>query len=149
MILATPNTALADELQGVWLTEDEEAVLIIADCGGRLCGRIDWLESAKDRSGALRLDEQNPDPAKRMERVCGLVVITELVRTDSETWDASVYNPQDGKTYSGRITVLSDNALRVRAYVGLPIFGKSETWKRVDDDPAVGIDYGCDIQGEE
>lgn len=142
-LAALSNAALAGNLRGIWLTEDEEAALTIADCDGRLCGWINWLESAKNDSGSRRLDEHNPDPAEQAEPVCGLVVITELERSDSDTWHASVYNPQDGKTYSGRITILSENALQVRAYIGLPIFGTSQTWTRVESDGTDGSKYVC------
>lgn len=143
VLTAFSGPVFAQELRGVWLTEDEEAALTIADCNGHLCGWINWLESATDRGGSQRLDEENPDPAEQSEPICGLVVITELERTGSGTWDAYVYNPQDGKTYSGRITVLSENELRVRAYIGLPIFGKSETWTRVHTNGGDGAEYIC------
>src|SRR5512132_2512882 len=73
--------ALAADPRGVWLTEDKDAVLTITKCGDQLCGRIIWLESATDQSGSLRLDQNNPDPAKQTQRICGLVVISGLKPT--------------------------------------------------------------------
>lgn len=139
--------ASAADPQGIWLTEDKDAALTIADCGDRLCGRIVWLESATDRGGLLRLDENNPDPAKQAQQICGLVVITGLRRSGPNRWDGEVYNPQDGKTYRGIVTVLSDNTLRLRAYIGLPIFGRSQTWTRVNTATS-GIAYNCRLPGD-
>jgi uncharacterized protein (DUF2147 family) len=136
-------TALAEGIRGTWLTEDGDAAFTITDCGSRLCGRIVWLESATDRSGSLRLDENNPDPAKQARRICGLALIRGLKPSGPDTWDGYVYNPKDGKTYSGDITVLSDDRLKLRAYVGLPIFGRSETWTRTDSAAAEGMEYSC------
>ncbi len=147
VLTAMSSTALAADLQGVWLTEDKDAALTITNCGGQLCGRIIWLESATDRSGSLRLDQNNPDPAKQTQRVCGLVVISGLKPSGPDTWDGSVYNPQDGQTYSGNITVLSDKALKVRAYIGLPIFGRSQTWTRVNSPAANDVEYKCRSHG--
>ncbi len=147
VLTAMSSTALAADLQGVWLTEGKDAALTITNCGGQLCGRIIWLESATDRSGSLRLDQNNPDPAKQTQRVCGLVVISGLKPSGPDTWDGSVYNPQDGQTYSGNITVLSDKALKVRAYIGLPIFGRSQTWTRVNSPAANDIEYNCRSHG--
>lgn len=147
VLAATSSTALAADPQGVWLTEDKDAALTITQCGGQLCGRIIWLESATDRSGSPRLDHNNPDPAKQTQQICGLVVITGLKPSGPSTWDGSVYNPQDGNTYSGTITVLSDATLKLRAYIGLPIFGKSQTWTRVDRPAASGIEYKCRSRG--
>ena len=143
VLAATSSAALAGDPKGVWMTEGKDAALTITQCGGQLCGRIVWLASATDRSGALRLDDKNPDPAKRAQRICGLVAITGLKPSGPDRWDGSVYNPQDGKTYRSNITVLSDTTLKIRAYIGLPIFGRSETWTRVHDPAASGIDYNC------
>jgi uncharacterized protein (DUF2147 family) len=143
VLAATSGAASAADPLGTWLTEDEDAALTIADCGGRLCGRIIWLESATDGGGALRLDGNNPDPRKQARRVCGLVVMSGFEPSGPGTWDGQVYNPQDGKTYSGNITVLSDEALKVRAYIGLPIFGRSQTWTRARSAAVDGMEYRC------
>ena len=143
VLAAMSATAAAADPRGVWLTADKDAALTISTCGAQLCGRIIWLESASDRSGSRRLDQNNPDPTKRTQRICGLVVISGLEPTGPNTWAGYVYNPQDGKTYRGTITVLSDKALKLRAYIGLPIFGKSQTWTRVDRSAVNRIDYHC------
>ncbi len=147
VLAATSSMALAADLQGVWLTEDKDAALTITNCSGQLCGRIVWLESATDQSGSPRLDRKNPDPAKRTHRICGLVVITNLKPSGPDTWEGSVYNPQDGQTYSGEITVLSEKTLEVQAYIGLPIFGRSQIWTRANVSGANDIDYKCRNHG--
>lgn len=143
VLAAQSSPALGADPQGAWLTEDKDAALTITTCGSQLCGRIIWLESATDGSGLLRQDQHNPDPARRTQRICGLVVIRDLKPSGPNTWDGNVYNPQDGKTYSGNITVLSNQKLRLQAYIGLPIFGRSQTWTRVDSQAANGIVYNC------
>jgi uncharacterized protein (DUF2147 family) len=144
VVLAAPS-AFATGLVGDWLTEDKDAALTIADCGGPLCGRIIWLESATGRGGSVRLDRNNPDRAKRGQRICGLVVIRDLKPTGPNTWGGEVYNPQNGKTYRGTITVMSESSLRLRAYVGLPIFGRSQTWTRVTGGVADSLKYNCGL----
>lgn len=144
VLAAQWSLALAADPQGVWLTEDKDAALTITTCGSRLCGRIIWLESATGKGGSVRKDQHNPDPAKRTQRICGLLVINDLVSSGPNTWAGNVYNPEDGKTYSGNITVLSDQALKLRAYIGLPIFGRSQTWTRVNNQAANG--YTCRIR---
>jgi uncharacterized protein (DUF2147 family) len=144
-VVLAARSAFATGLLGDWLTQDEDAALTIADCGGPLCGRIIWLENARDRGGSVRRDDNNPDPAKQGQRICGLVVIRDLKPTGPNTWGGEVYNPQDGKTYRGRITVLSESTLRLRAYIGLPIFGRSQTWTRVTGGVANKIKYSCGL----
>jgi uncharacterized protein (DUF2147 family) len=140
---ALSSPALAADPRGTWLTQDKDAALTISSCGARLCGRIIWLERATDRGGAPRRDKNNPDPGKQTRRICGLVVIKDLAPSGPDAWAGSVYNPEDGKTYQGSITVLSQDALKVRAYLALPIFGKNQTWTRVTSAAANGLDYNC------
>jgi uncharacterized protein (DUF2147 family) len=135
--------AVAADPRGTWLTQDKDAALTISACGRQLCGRIIWLERATERGGAVRRDKNNPDPGKQTQRICGLVVIKGLEPSGPDTWAGSVYNPEDGKTYQGSITVLSPDALKVRAYLALPIFGKNQTWTRVSGAAANGLDYTC------
>lgn len=143
VLAAASGTAMAATPQGVWLTENKDAALTISPCGSYLCGRIIWMESATDESGSRRLDRKNPDPAKQGGRICGMVVISGLEPAGAHRWKGNVYNPQDGKTYSGDITVVSERRLRLRAYIGLPIFGKGETWTRVDDAAANEMEHSC------
>ena len=93
------------------------------------------------------MDGNNPNPARKTDRICGMVVISGLEPSGPDTWEGRVYNPQDGSTYNGSVTVLSDTTLRLRAYIGLPIFGRSQTWSRVDGSAADGLEYNC--RGEE
>ncbi len=47
-------------------------------------------------------------------------------------WDGGrIYNPEDGETYRSTMTLDGNGTLRVRGYVGAPIFGRSQTWTRV------------------
>jgi hypothetical protein len=74
-LLVVPHAvARADVPRGTWLI-DGRAVLQISDCGGLACGRIVWLLKPHDSQGQLRGDENNPDPALRRRRLCGLTVL--------------------------------------------------------------------------
>jgi uncharacterized protein (DUF2147 family) len=136
---AVPHATLP---QGKWLTEGKDAALAIGDCGGQYCGRIVWLDTSDLPRGEVLRDEKNPDPTRRSHRICGLVVLTGLTPSGPDSWQGRVYNPKDGRTYRADITVLSRDALHIRAYLGLPIFGKSQTWTRVNAG-AGGENYRC------
>ena len=45
-------------------------------------------------------------------------------------WDSHILNPDDDKTYTIRLAVDDDGRLRMRGYVGLPIFGRTVYWTR-------------------
>ena len=117
---------------GVWLTEDQGAHIEFADCGERLCGRIVWLKDATDKDGRPHLDDKNPDRARRGQPILGSTIVRDLKRRNDREWaNGSVYNPDDGRTYGFEVHLQSDGRLKVRGYLGLPLFGGSEYWRRV------------------
>jgi uncharacterized protein (DUF2147 family) len=148
LVAALPVDAIAADLAGVWLTEGRDAAVAIGQCSGEialmLCGRIVWLQNATDDSGHPRLDSRNPDPLGRSRPVCGLVVMGGLTPSGPNSWDGgTVYNPQDGRIYSGDMTMLSGTTLRVRAYLGVPFLGQSQIWTRAERTAAGIMEYNC------
>lgn len=126
--------ALADEgVVGTWATEGGKSHVEISRCGSHLCGEIVWLQEPNDAAGKPKVDRNNPDQALRDRPIIGLPLLNGFVAgSEPGTWeDGTIYNPEDGETYSCTMTLLDDGRLRVRGYVGLPIFGKSQVWTRV------------------
>ncbi|MBV1800372.1 DUF2147 domain-containing protein [Siccirubricoccus sp. G192] len=75
MVLAFTRTAASAGVpDGVWLIDGKAAVQIF-ECSGLLCGRILWLRVPRDAQGRLNLDRNNPDPALRPRRLCGLTIL--------------------------------------------------------------------------
>ena len=66
--------------------------------------------------------------------IVGLPLLANFVAsTEGNVWeDGAVYNPEDGKTYSCTLTLLDTETLKDRGYVGLPMFGKTQNWNRVN-----------------
>ena len=63
----------------------------------------------------------------------GLQILSGLKADGNNQWsDCKLVDPESGKTYSGKLT-LSDNgqSLKLRGFVGTPVFGRSQTWQRI------------------
>jgi uncharacterized protein (DUF2147 family) len=117
---------------GVWLHANERIQVEIGPCGDRLCGEIVWFSWPNDAEGLPLADVKNPDPMLRTRPLLGLIVLRDLRRVDARTWeDGKIYNPDDGKEYSARMSIQDGGSLRVRAYLLLPLFGQTQLWKRV------------------
>ena len=97
-----------------------------------LCGRVIWLEKARDTAGRLARDDKNPDPIFRQRPLCGLTVIQGLEPTGLDHWNSgSLYNPEDGQTYRVSAELRSADAFLARIYLGVPLFGETKTLLRV------------------
>jgi uncharacterized protein (DUF2147 family) len=132
LLLASAATAAP---QGVWLTEDGDGAVEIFKCGELLCGRIVWQKSPVGADGSLDIDDRNPDPALRQRPICGLQIIGGLTASDPATWNGGwVYDPDSGKTYHVKLTMESADTIRLRGYIGIPLLGESQIWRRAPAD---------------
>ena len=130
-LLAVPAHA-ADGPAGLWLTEDGEAKVQIYDCGGMYCGRIVWLKEPNDPdTGQPKIDKFNKDMSKRTQSILGLNIILGMKPGGTGVWKGALYNPEDGNTFTGSLTVQNTAALKLEGCV-FALFCRSEIWKKTD-----------------
>jgi uncharacterized protein (DUF2147 family) len=120
---AGAGPARAADPAGLWLTETGSSRVRIAPCGGGFCGTI---VSAPGKA----LDVKNPDPTLRPRSVVG-VQILDARQPDGSGYSGSLYNPNDGKTYSGSLRLTGPNTLEVSGCV-MSVFCKRQSWTRVN-----------------
>ena len=134
----------ADAVLGKWLTDakgTEMAQVEIYRDGGRYFGRITWLEYPEFRDddeqgmgGMVKVDRENRDPALRSRPVQGLVIMKDFKYGGAWKWKGgTIYDPENGKTYRGAIQLTSGGILKMRGYVGIPLFGRTTRWSRVGE----------------
>lgn len=130
-LLTAPRAAAQPAVpQGEWLMDGRVAVQVF-ECEGLMCGRIVWLAVPRDLAGDLNLDRKNPVPALRNRKLSGLTILWGLRPTGANRWaDGWFYNPDDGKTYSVKAQLKSDDVIVARIYVGLPLLGQTKTLAR-------------------
>lgn len=109
-------------IEGAWLTQDGGGVIDIEPCGSLYCGRIVGLAAAaagkplpKDVNGNSR---------------CGLQIIHGLAESDPGEWTGKITNPEDGQSYSARLSVDDRGRLHLRGYVLVPLLGQTQIWTR-------------------
>jgi uncharacterized protein (DUF2147 family) len=108
---------------GLWRTANGNAVVQIAPCGQDLCGQIVGLALAPN-------DPMPTDWAGAPQ--CGLTIFRTAPRVDANgqivAWSGSILDPRNGSHYSARIELNQPDQLKLRGYLGLPIFGQTQTW---------------------
>src|SRR4051812_5285964 len=140
--LGSAASAQAPSVMGVWLTQSGVAQVQIGPCadpsGGALCGFIVGLINPKGPDGQAvapeaATDYRNADPKLRSRKVIGLPLIWGFRKTaDPNAFeDGHIYNGENGKTYNANISLQADGMLRLRGYVGSPMFGETQVWTRV------------------
>lgn len=127
------GTALAANPEGTWLSGDGGTKVHISNCGGKLCGKVVWLQEPIDKkTGKPKTDALNPDPGKQSRPMIGLQVVHGLAPNGPNKWSGQIYNADDGKTYSANMQVKDESTAHVEGCV-LGILCKGQTWKRASN----------------
>lgn len=127
-VLALASPALAADPTGLWQTPTNGGQVRIARCGQALCGTLVTSDHIRREPNAR--DTQNKDSALRTRPLRGLTMLSGFTGGPSEWRGGSVYNPADGGTYRGTITLTNDNTLRLRGCIVAPLC-KTQVWTRV------------------
>ena len=126
-VAAGPSWA-ADGPTGTWRMSNGKVTVRVTSCGGGFCGRVVALRKPTDGKGRPRLDKENPNPALRHRPVIGLT----NMRADGEaSWSGTIYNPDDGNTYSSYMQLTGPSTMKVNGCVA-GILCKTLKFTRVD-----------------
>lgn len=130
MLVGWANTSHAqsksDEIIGNWINEKKDTKFQIFKKDNKYYGKILW------GTGSETKDVKNPNAKLRTREVIGLVILNNFVFDGEDTWvDGTIYDPREGKTYSCKITKKSKDEIKVRGYIGISMFGRTEIWTRI------------------
>ncbi len=136
--VTSAHAASSEDILGVWDTEGKEAKIMIYKCGAKYCGKIVWtkdtnypVDSSEGSPGMPVLDHNNPDPNLRITPIIGLQILYDFMLTGDNLWTGgNIYNPDNGKTYSGKIALESPHQLKLRGYIGISLIGRTTTWTK-------------------
>lgn len=129
------NLALAatngDDVLGEWLTDGGQSKIEIFKKDGKYFGKISWLKEPNGPDGQPKVDNNNPDEARKKDPIVGLVLLKEFTFDGEGAWkNGEIYDPESGKTYKCTMKINEEGKLDVRGYIGVPAFGRSTVWSR-------------------
>ena len=112
VLIAAATAALAGEATGEWTRDDGSARVRFAACGGgALCGWISWVK----------------DPNARGK--VGQEVFFDMKPAGDNAWSGTAFNPEDGKRYTGKMTLSGDRLTTAGCVLG-GLICKSYGWTR-------------------
>jgi len=111
--VSLPTIAGAAEPWGTWVRPSTGTQLDIYNCGGKLCAKI---TAVKDQSRASTV---------------GTVIMTGAPKSGDNEWRGDLLNTEDGKTYSGVVTLEGSGGLNLKGCALGGLICKDETWQKV------------------
>lgn len=110
-----------------WLTEDRRAIVTIERCGSEICGRISRILVEVE---ANQRDLNNPNPRLRNRPIQGMRVLSGFRRDGDRYRHGQIYDPENGREYNARFSLIGANTLRVTGCVLGGILCRSQDWLR-------------------
>ena len=116
---------------GKWKTIDDETgkekgVVEIYEHKGKVYGKI--IEIFEQNKKHLKCEKCEGDDKNKP--ILGLVIIKGLTKNEDIYDGGKIVDPKNGKKYHCKITLDGKDKLIVRGYIGIPLFGRSQTWIR-------------------
>ncbi len=136
LLMSSAAMAQKDPLERTWFNAEQTSkIQIYKGSDGKFYGKIVWLKSPL-KNNKPKLDEENPKKELRTQPILNLIILRSFIRSkdDSNEYEGgTVYDPNNGKTYCGKLT-LKGNELKLRGYLCSlgSWFGRSSTWKAAE-----------------
>jgi uncharacterized protein (DUF2147 family) len=115
LLAGGPSLAAEPAIFGVWLRDGHDERLEFYDCDGKLCAREDAVTSV----------EGGPPQ----------IVLRSAAKTGNNQWKGELFNPENGKSYTGKIHYHPPDQLTLTGCL-IAFLCQSETWTRMDRPPA-------------
>lgn len=132
LILSIQITA-SQSIFGKWKTLSEtgktESIIKIYKKNGQAYGKIIEITSKKDRNRVCdKCEGENKN-----KPLLGLVFLKGLKLNGKQWEDGEILDPKSGKIYNCYVTLINNNKLKIRGYIGFSLLGRTEYWYRVKD----------------
>lgn len=130
-ILLVSSAAFSQSILGEWITIDDKTgnemgVVEIYKKGNDIYGKIIEIKDNEHRNKECT----KCDGVDKDKPLLGLIIIKKLSKVDDVYSGGTIIDPKNGKEYRCKIYLAGNNKLVVRGYIGISLFGRSQTWNR-------------------
>ena len=120
---AQTNQKTSDQIAGLYWSPKKDAKIEIYKKGELYFGKSVWVANP-------RKDDKNPNETLKTREVLGIELLTSFSYDDGVYNSGRIYDPESGKTYDCKMTLIG-NDLKVRGYIGISLFGRTEIFQRI------------------
>ena len=129
------------DISGTWTTQGGKSrVEITKTADGTFEGKIVWLSepnypAGDAEAGKPKHDRENSDKSLQARPIVGLVIMKGFKFDGKKEWSGgTVYDPEAGKMYKGKMWLDDSNNLSMRGFIGISLIGRTEKWTRYTEE---------------
>jgi len=138
LLPASATSVQAGDPSGYWRKANQgqfPAKMQLYRCSGRgICVKIVWLKNPRDSKGRALQDVRNVKASLRKRPIEGMHIIRGMKQVSANQWKGTVYNPEDGKTYSATVTLASSRKIVLKGCVA-SFLCREQVWLRTSAPP--------------
>jgi uncharacterized protein (DUF2147 family) len=116
---------------GKWKTIDDEtgkakSIVEIYEKSGKIYGKVAEILDLEHKNNVC----SNCSGSDKNKPILGMIIIKGLTKEGDEYTNGKILDPKNGKTYKCFITLESKDKLKVRGFIGISLFGRTQYWYR-------------------
>ena len=131
ILISYSSSGQKHPVERTWFNAEKTSkIRIYKGTDGKYYGKIVWLKTPNDPGGSPRTDKENPDEKLRNKPLMDLLILKGFsVTNDHNVLEGGkVYDPNNGKTYCGKLT-LRDDVIELRGFIcGMSFLGRTSQW---------------------
>ncbi|MFH5885912.1 DUF2147 domain-containing protein [Halalkalibaculum sp. DA3122] len=116
----------ADQIAGIWITENEKAHVEIYKQSGLYVGKIVWVEGLDDTTSTT--SSKDPNSNLTRESALGTILLSD-VSYDKGIWQGSLYIPKKDREVKCTLELITEDELKIT--VSRFLRSSSKIWTRL------------------
>ena len=137
LLAAASAFADAGSPAGLWRTIDdksgkERSLIRIVESNGVYEGKVEQLLNRQPDDDPENLCRKC-EGARKDQPIVGMTILWGLKHEGDQYSGGEILDPKNGKVYRAKMKLVDNGAkLEVRGFIGVSLFGRSQTWIRVE-----------------
>ncbi|WP_310377547.1 DUF2147 domain-containing protein [Flavobacterium sp.] len=132
LLLLFSITIHSQTVIGKWKTIDDEtnqpkSIVEIYEIKGKIYGKVIEIIELEHKNKVC----SNCSGDDKNKPILGMTIIKGLIKDKTEYSAGKILDPKNGKLYKCYITLETKDKLKVRGYIGISLFGRTQYWYRV------------------
>lgn len=116
---------------GKWKTIDDEtgkakSIVEIYEKSGKIYGKVVEILDVEHKNNVC----SECSGSDKNKPILGMIIIKGLTKEGSEYTNGKILDPKNGKTYKCSVILEAKDKLKVRGFIGISLFGRTQYWYR-------------------